>query len=319
MDQLQRDKNPDIANQVIEQLMALRTSRKKAVHTIDEVMTSVLERMDRAHKSGEFVGVKSGITDVDHVLGGFHNSDLVVIAARPAVGKTAMALNFANSAANNKWVAVYSCEQGHEQIGSRLVSIEGAINSLQVRNVDFKDHEWAFLTNAVELVRKKKIIIVDRSYPKIAEIISTARQLKYEHDIKAIYVDYLQIIESSRTDIPKHEQTGQVVRALKALALELDIPVVVLAQVRREVDSRTDKRPMQGDISDSSEIEKTADVIMTLYRDEAYDPKSNQKGVAEIVVCKNRHGPTGVVHCAFIGKFMQFKDLAHTSYLNSEQ
>lgn len=314
VEQLHRHKDPTIADSVIEKLMALKTTRKKTIHKISEVCTSVLERMEKVQDNGGFLGVKSGIADLDQTLGGFHRSDLVVVAARPAVGKTALALNFANSAATGDTVLFFSGEQGHEQIGSRMFSIEGGINSVQMRNVDFKDHEWAFVTNAVHLLSKKKIIICDESYPSITSLISTARAMKFENDIQAIYVDYLQIIESSNSDLAKYEQVGQVVRSLKALAIELNVPVIVLAQVKREVDSRVDKRPMQGDISDSSEIEKTADVIMTLYRDEAYNPQTDKKGIAEITICKNRHGPCGVVEAAFIGKFMQFKDLERHHY-----
>lgn len=309
---LNHDRDPAIADKVIEELMTMNTTRKNTVHMIDDVVTSVIDRLTEVHDAGGFLGVKSGLTELDETLGGFHPTDLVIVAARPAVGKTALALNFANSAATKDSVLFFSGEQGHEQIGSRMFSIEGNVNSAQMRNVDFKEHEWAFVTNAVDLLRKKKIIICDEAYPKITSIIRTARAMKYEHDIKAIYVDYLQIVESTRTDLAKFEQVGQVARALKALAIELNIPVIVLAQVKRAVDDRNDKRPLQGDISDSSEIEKTADVIMTLYRDDAYPTQENEKkreGIAEILICKNRHGPTGVIDAAFRGEFMQFKDL----------
>lgn len=318
---IEQEKNPAVADKVIEELMSINTSRRKTVHMIDDVVSSVLDRLEKVNDSDEFLGVKTGLTDLDKIIGGFHPTDLVVLAARPAVGKTALALNFANSAASSKPVLFFSCEQGHDQIGQRMFSVEGGVDSSKMRNVDFEDHEWAQVTNAVHLLRKKKIIVADESYPSITYIIRTARQLKYEHDIQAIYVDYLQIIESTLSDREaKYQHVGQVARALKRLALELEVPVIVLAQVTRAVDSRNDKRPLQGDISDSSEIEKTADVIMTLYRSDAYpddaEKEESKPGTAEILICKNRHGPTGLVDCAFIGKFMQFKDLDYrqTSY-----
>jgi len=313
---LEYEKSPAVADKVIEDLMSINTSRKKTVHMIDEVVTSVLDRLERVNNSNEFLGVKTGLADLDKIIGGFHPTDLVVLAARPAVGKTALALNFANSAASDKPVLFFSCEQGHDQIGQRMFSVEGSVDSAKMRNVNFEEHEWAQVANAVHLLRKKKIIIADESYPSITYIIRTARQLKYEHDIQAIYVDYLQIVESTLSEREaKYQQVGQVARALKRLALELEIPVIVLAQVKRDVDARNDKRPLQGDISDSSEIEKTADVIMTLYRSDAYpddaEKEESKSGTAEILICKNRHGPTGLVDCTFIGKFMQFKDLDH--------
>lgn len=310
LQRLETEKSPAIADHVIEQLMQIGGNRKKTMHTMDEVITSVIDRLDQVNNSDDFLGVKSGLTELDSVLGGFHPTDLIILAARPAVGKTALALNFANSAASDKPVLFFSCEQGHQQIGSRMFSIEGGVNSAQMRNVDFEEHQWAQVTNAVHLLRKKKILICDESYPTITSIIRNARAAKYDHDIQAVYIDYLQIIESTLNSYSKkHEHVGSVVRALKALALELEVPVIVLAQVSRDVDKRVDKRPLQGDISDSSEIEKTADVIMTLYRSDAYPDDDGKVGTAEILVCKNRHGPNGLIDTAFIGQFMQFKDL----------
>lgn len=306
---LENEKDPKVADRAIESLMAIGNKRRKNLYSMDEMIDSVLDHFETVNNSDEAPGIKTGLADLDEIMGGFHKTDFVIIAARPAVGKTALGLNFANAAAVKKPVLFFSGEQGHQQIGMRLFSVEGSVNSGRMRNVDFDEHEWAQVANAAQLLKGKKIYLCDEAYPSITDVVRISRQAKYEHDIQAIFVDYLQIIQSNLRYGDKKDHIGSVAIRLKALAKELDVPVIALAQVKRAVDDRTDKRPLQGDISDSSEAEKTADVIMTLYRSDVYPEDEGKPGTAEIFICKNRHGGTGIIETAFIGKFMQFKDL----------
>lgn len=313
--ELTERKNFDAIDTAISSLMQIEKSQRKYSHTLDECVLAALEMVEEAFEKDGMVGVPTGLKDLDENLGGFHDTDLIVIGARPAMGKTALLLNFANSA--GKPVGICSGEQGGAQVGLRFISIVGDMDSQKLRTAKLSDGDWAHLTATVSALKGRSIYVNDEPSPSIATIKRQAREWKYRYNIAALYVDYIQKIKGSDTSKSKTEQVTEVVEDLKSLAKELDIPVVALAQVKREVESRGG-RPGMGDMSDASAIEKEADVIMTLYRDEVYNPDSPDKGKAEIDVCKNRHGPIGIVPATFIGKFMQFKDLAPNHYREDE-
>lgn len=296
----------------IQQLMSLNTVGRNFDHDMNSVMAAGLRMIDEAMDSQGLIGVDTGLPDLNECLGGFHKTDLIVVGARPAMGKTAFMLNLALAA--NKSVGIISAEQGHEQMGLRLISIEGKLDSQKIRTGGFYDEEWDTLTKAVNRLRIKSIRVNDEPGISISKIIRQARDWKFKYGIEALYVDYLQKIRATDKRMKKHEQVGEVAGLLKNLARELEIPVIALAQVNRDCEKRPNKRPLNSDLADASEIEKEADEILFLYRDEVYNPDTMDKGIAEIDISKNRHGPTGMVRCCFIGKFMRFEQLAPKSY-----
>lgn len=296
----------------IQELMNLNTVGKNYDHGMKEVMFAAAKMVADAVEMDGIKGVSTGLGDLDDTLGGFHKTDLVVIGARPAMGKTAFMLNLAIAA--NQPVGIISAEQDHRQIGLRMVSVDGKVDSQKLRTGGFYDEEWSEFSMAVRRLTDKPIRVNDEPAISISKVIRQARDWKYKYDIQALYVDYLQKIEHSDKSQPRHIQVGEIARSLKNLARELEIPVIALAQVNRQCEQRPDKRPHNSDLADASEIEKEADEIMFLYRDEVYNQDTAYKGIAEILVSKNRHGPTGTVRCIFIGKFMRFEQIATQSY-----
>ena len=303
---------PDAIDKAIQELMQLNISKKNYEHSMKETLNQAVDYIGEIHDMEGRPGIATGLTEVDHCLSGLRNGDFNVIGARPAMGKTAMLLNMLYGA--NEKVGMISAEQGSDQIGLRLISISGRIDSRRIRCAGFDDHDWEALNAAVSVLKDRQIWFYDKPAPTITDIQRQARQWKHNYDIKALYVDYIQRIKGSNPKLTTIEQVKQVSEGLKELARELNIPVVALAQVNRNVESRPDKRPGMSDLSDSSAIEKEADCVMTLYRDEVYNPESEFKGIAEICVCKNRHGPTGRIHVKWESRFMIFSDLETKYY-----
>lgn len=303
-------KDDGLVDATIGELMALQKSEARHEFTLKQAMTQAYKAAQEAkERGGAVVGIPSGIDRIDHLLGGWHNSDLIICGARPAMGKTAMLLNFA--IASGVPCGIISAEQPAQQVGARVMSIESGVDALKLRNGNIEADELGQLANAVARLVEKPCMVYDRSAPTIANVTRVARKWRHTHGIEILFVDYVQRIDGTDRREKRHERVGEVVRGLKDIARDLDIPVVALCQVGRHVDKQADKRPQMGDMSDSSEIEKEADQILTLYRDEAYDENSPDKGIAEISVEKNRHGPTGLVRCAWIAPSMRFRNLAH--------
>lgn len=300
----------DHVNTAICELMALNDTDKKYNFTIAEALKNGLDHLEEAHNKEGLVGITTGIKRIDDATGGFQNTDLNVIAARPAQGKTALALNMMLNA--NCAAGLISAEQGNVQAALRLIAIHGSLDSKKLRTADLDSAEWNKLSGTVVSLQDREIYINDKPRITIGELTRQAREWKHQHDIKILFVDYLQKIQGSNSAFARTEQVTEVTQQLKALARELNIPVVALAQVKR-IDERQDKRPKAGDMADASEIEKEADVIMTLYRDEVYNENSDQQGIAEIDLVKNRHGHTGVVRCNFVGPYFQFKDFQRSA------
>lgn len=292
----------------IRDLMALSASRRKASYNVKEMLKVAHSDLESVWRNkGKLPGVPTGLTRLDTILGGLHRQDLTVVGARPAVGKTAFLLNICTKAAVP--VGIISAEQGVSQIGQRLLSIVGGVSAERGRRGNLDDQDWARLSAAAHALVETPIYVFDKPAPTIADVVRQCRAWVHVDGVKALYVDYLQRIKAEG-DRPKHERVGDVAQALKEIARDLNVPVVALAQVSRAVESREDKRPRMGDLADSSEIEKEADQILTLYRDEVYHPESEHRGTAEIIIEKNRHGPTGFVRCAWLGESLRFVDLA---------
>lgn len=290
----------------IQELMKIDSNKQSFDKTINECLEAGLKIVQDAHNSGGLVGIPTGLKSLDEAIGGYHNSDLYVFGARPAMGKTAFL--FCSALANNNCTGIISAEQGHAQAGLRFISISGSVHSQNMRSATLSESEWSRVSAGTIKAQQKNILVNDEPGISITNLIKQARLWKFNNKLEILFVDYIQKIKGTNPNAKKYEQVTEVVSALKQLARELDIPVVALAQVKRDVDARADKRPLLGDMSDASEIEKEADAIFTLYRDEVYNDSSDAKGIAEIDVVKNRHGPTGTIRCLFEGKYFQFKD-----------
>ena len=312
-DSIEQDREGDHVASAIRDLMALDDTDRRYDFTLKEALYNGLKHVEEAKDREGLVGISTGIARIDARTGGFQNTDLNIIAARPALGKTALALNMMLNA--NCAAGLISAEQGNVQAALRMIAIHGSLPSNKIRTADLTSDEWGKFSGTVLSLQDREIYINDKPRINISDLIRQAREWKHNHDIKILFVDYLQKVQGSNLNFQRTEQVTEVTQSLKALARELNIPVVALAQVKR-IDDRPDKRPKIGDMADASEIEKEADVIMTLYRDEVYDEHTQQKGVAEIDVVKNRHGETGVVRCNFVGQYFQFNDFQNaTTYM----
>jgi replicative DNA helicase len=297
---------------VIRSLMELtKGTRDHSCHLLD-AMQDAMDLMD-----DDTSHVSTGLKDLDSCTGGLHDEDLIVIGARPAMGKTAIMLNLALS--STVPVGVISGEQGRGQIGMRAMAIDGEVSLHRMRTHTLQDSDWARISTAMTLAKQKQIWINDKPAPNIDDVVRQARVWKHERDIGVLMIDYLQKLRGGG-GADMRLQIGDVVSRLKDLARELKIPVVVLAQVKREVESRPlgadgmGRMPFAADMGESGIIEQEADHIYTLYRPEVYSDLPQIKGVAYVNICKNRHGPIGHKKIAWRGEYLQFGDLAATEY-----
>ena len=278
---------------------------------LDEVLSEYMEQV-QALKEGEFsrYAIQTGYADLDKLLGGFQRTDLIILAARTSVGKTSLALNLAVNAAvkHNVTVAIFSLEMSSEQLASRLLSMESGVDSARIRSPHLSDQESRKLDAAVNHLAKAPIWVDDTPAIPIMELRSKARRLAAEHGVDLIVVDYLQLVASDGSE-SRVQELGQVSRALKALARELRVPILALSQLSRAVEQRTPHIPQLSDLRESGAIEQDADVVLFIYRDEKYNPDSDKKGIADIIVAKHRNGPTGKVQLLFLERTTKFLDL----------
>ncbi|MEP6940736.1 MAG: replicative DNA helicase, partial [Rudaea sp.] len=239
-----------------------------------------------------------------------------ILAARPSMGKTALAVNMAEHAAikSKKAVAIFSMEMSASQLAFRLISSLGRINQQHLRTGDIQEEEWPRVTSAITLLSDAKIFIDDTPSLSPAELRARARRLKREHDLGLIVIDYLQLMQVPGNKENRATEISEISRGLKALAKELNVPVIALSQLNRSLEQRTDKRPMMADLRESGAIEQDADVILFIYRDEYYNPESPDKGQAEIIIGKQRNGPTGSLKLTFLGQYTKFENFAADSY-----
>lgn len=293
----------ELLDRGITELMALQKVEARSEYTLRQAMTLAFAEAERARElGGRIPGIASGLVDLDRILGGWHDSDLIVIGARPAQGKTAVLLNFATACALPS--GIVSAEQPAQQIGARVMSIKSLVPAERMRNGRFEPQDLRKLENAVGELCERTCMIYDRSSPTIADVSRMARKWKQQNGIRVLFVDYVQRIEASQTrqSANKAEKVGEVVRGLKNLARDLEIPVIALAQVGRQADGR---QPGMGDLSDSSEIEKEADQILTLFRPGTADDNADDSE-AIISVEKNRHGPCGEIKTVWVPETMRF-------------
>jgi len=303
----------EVVDETVRALMTLSKAEAKHDFTMTEAARMAwLDAQDAHEHRGTIRGVATGFARMDKRLGGFHKSDLVILGARPSMGKTALMVNLAlNAAAAGHSVGMISGEQSAMQIGQRSIAATSYVPAERMRNGEFQEEDWPKLTTAMHRLIERKVRIYDRSAPTLDELCRTARRWKQEHGISVLFVDYLQRITVPRAE-NRIAEVSEVARGLKTLARDMEIPVVALAQVKAEVDNRAgDKRPGLGDVANSDEATREADLIGFLYRDEVYNDDSADRGVAELNFEKNRHGPTGRFKLRFDGETMLFGDLSH--------
>lgn len=282
---------------------------------IKDVVLNALDRIEKASKNkGVVTGVPTGFIDLDYKLSGLQPADLVLVAARPSMGKTAFVLNIAQYAAfkKEKGVAVFSLEMSKEQLVNRLFSLESQVDAQALRTGNLKDSDWEKLIEGAGIIGKSNLIIDDTPGISVSELRSKCRKYKLEHDIQLIIIDYLQLMSGSvggRSE-SRQQEISDISRSLKALARELNVPVVALSQLSRAVESRPDKRPMLSDLRESGAIEQDADVVMFIYRDEYYNKDSEYKKQAEIIIAKQRNGPVGTVNLAWLAEYTKFANLS---------
>ena len=282
---------------------------------IRQVVMNALEKVEKASKSkGTVTGIPTGFIDLDYKLSGLQPSDLVLVAARPSMGKTAFVLNIAQYVAfkKDKCTAIFSLEMSKEQLVNRLFSLESQVDAQALRTGNMKDSDWEKLIEAAGIIGQSNLIIDDTPSISISELRSKCRKYKMEHGLDLIIIDYLQLMSGSvggRSE-SRQQEISDISRSLKALARELNVPVIALSQLSRAVEQRPDKRPMLSDLRESGAIEQDADVVMFIYRDEYYNKDSEYKKQAEIIIAKQRHGPVGTVHLAWLGEYTKFANLS---------
>ncbi|MCI9168418.1 MAG: replicative DNA helicase [Dorea sp.] len=282
---------------------------------IKQVVLNALERIEKAAKSkGVVTGIPTGFIDLDYKLSGMQPSDLILVAARPSMGKTAFVLNIAQHVAFKKerGVAVFSLEMSKEQLVNRLFALESQVDSQALRTGNLKDSDWEKLIEGAGIIGRSNLIIDDTPGISVSELRSKCRKYKLEHDTQLIIIDYLQLMSGSaggRSE-SRQQEISEISRSLKALARELNVPVIALSQLSRAVEARPDKRPMLSDLRESGAIEQDADVVMFIYRDEYYNKDSEKKKQAEIIIAKQRNGPIGTVDLAWLADYTKFANLS---------
>lgn len=281
---------------------------------VRQIVMNAMDKIETAAKNkGSVTGIPTGFIDLDYRTAGMQPSDLILVAARPSMGKTAFELNLAHYMAfkKNLTVALFSLEMSKEQLVNRMFSVESNVDAQKLRTGQLNDEEWERLIESAGVIGKSKLIIDDTPGISIAELRSKCRKYKLEHDLSIIMIDYLQLMSGSGRTESRQQEISDISRSLKALARELSVPVVALSQLSRAVEQRPDHRPMLSDLRESGAIEQDADVVMFLYRDDYYNHDSPDKGISEVIIAKQRNGPIGTVKLAWLPQYTKFANLEH--------
>ncbi|UYM80914.1 replicative DNA helicase [Heyndrickxia coagulans] len=280
---------------------------------IKDVLVSTYDNIEMLHnRKGDVTGIPTGFYELDRMTAGFQRNDLIIVAARPSVGKTAFALNIAQNVGTKTGenVAIFSLEMGAEQLVMRMLCAEGNIDAQRLRTGALTDEDWRKLTMAMGSLSNSGIYIDDTPGVRVTEIRSKCRRLKQEHGLGMVVIDYLQLIQgSAHSRENRQQEVSEISRSLKALARELEVPVIALSQLSRSVQQRQDKRPMMSDIRESGSIEQDADIVAFLYREDYYEQDTENKNIIEIIIAKQRNGPVGTVQLAFVKEYNKFVNL----------
>lgn len=279
---------------------------------IRQVVMNAMDRIESASKNkGSVTGIPTGFTDLDYRTAGMQPSDLVLIAARPSMGKTAFVLNIAQHVAfkKNLPVVIFSLEMSKEQLVNRMFSLESSVDAQKLRTGQLNDQDWERLIESAGVIGKSQLMIDDTPGISVSELRSKCRKLKLEHGLSMIIIDYLQLMSGSGRTDSRQQEISDISRALKAIAREMNVPVLALSQLSRAVEQRPDHRPMLSDLRESGAIEQDADVVMFIYRDDYYNHDTDRKGVSEIIIAKQRNGPIGTVELAWLPEYTKFANL----------
>lgn len=280
---------------------------------IKDILVKTYDNIEMLNsRVGETTGIPTGFAELDRMTAGFQRNDLIIVGARPSMGKTAFALNIAQNVATktDETVAIFSLEMGAEQLVMRMLCSEGNIDAHRLRTGNLTEEDWGKLTMAMGSLSNAQIFIDDTPGIRIQEIRAKCRRLKQEHGLGMVIIDYLQLIMgSSRYSDNRQQEVSEISRSLKQLARELEVPVIALSQLSRSVEQRQDKRPIMSDIRESGSIEQDADIVAFLYRDDYYNKDSENKNIIEIIIAKQRNGPTGTISLAFIKEYNKFVNL----------
>ncbi|WP_043964443.1 replicative DNA helicase [Anoxybacillus thermarum] len=308
------DEVEDVLNEAERKILEVSQRKNTSgFQSIKDVLVQAYDNIEMLHnRKGEITGIPTGFIELDRMTAGFQRSDFIIVAARPSVGKTAFALNIAQNVATrtSENVAIFSLEMGAQQLVMRMLCAEGNINAQNLRTGKLTPEDWGKLTMAMGSLSNAGIFIDDTPNIRVSEIRAKCRRLKQEHGLGMVLIDYLQLIQGSgRNRENRQQEVSEISRSLKALARELDVPVIALSQLSRSVEQRQDKRPMMSDLRESGSIEQDADIVAFLYRDDYYDKESENKNIIEIIIAKQRNGPVGTVQLAFVKEYNKFVNL----------
>jgi replicative DNA helicase len=284
---------------------------------LKQILPATIDRLDLlSHSDGDITGISTGFAEMDKLTAGLQRGDLVIVAGRPSMGKTTLAINIAENAAIAHKVptAVFSMEMSAEQLSFRMIGSIGRVNQQKLRTGRLTDEDWTRIDSAVSMMSDVPIYIDDSAGLSPTEVRARARRLKREHGLGMIVIDYLQLMQTTGHKENRATEISEISRSLKALAKELDVPVVALSQLNRSVEQRNDKKPVMSDLRESGAIEQDADLIVFIYREEVYQPDTARKGIADIIIGKQRNGPVGEFHLTFLGEFTRFENLMAEDY-----
>ena len=310
------DEVEDIMDNAEKRILAVSSGkRSKDFVPLQEILLDTLEQIDaRYNNKGSITGLPTGFTELDHLTAGLQKSDLILVAARPSMGKTAFTLNIAAHVVlrAREPVAFFSLEMSKEQLVQRLLCSEGRIDSQRLRVGELEEKEWGDLIDTANRLSAAPLYIDDTPGITVMELRSKARRLKAEHGLSLIVIDYLQLMQgrASKNGDNRQQEISEISRSLKALARELNVPVIALSQLSRSVESRQVKRPMLSDLRESGSLEQDADIVMFLYREDYYDPETANKNITEVIIAKHRNGPVDTVDLTFLKQFTKFGNLS---------
>ena len=310
----------DDAERSVFQIAERGKRRGSGFVALRKILPGTIDRLDvLSHSDGDISGLSTGFNSLDDMTAGLQRGELVIIAGRPSMGKTTLAMNIAENAAigSGKAVAIFSMEMSAEQLSFRMIGSIGRVDQSNLRRGNFNDEDWNRINSAVAIMSEAPIYIDDTPSLSPTEVRARSRRLAREHGgLGLIVLDYLQLMQVQGNKENRATEISEISRSLKALAKELDCPVIALSQLNRSVESRTDKRPVMSDLRESGAIEQDADVICFIYREEVYDKDTTRKGIADIIIAKQRNGPVGEVHLTFLGQYTKFENLVAESYVD---
>ncbi|MEQ8206833.1 MAG: replicative DNA helicase [Woeseia sp.] len=309
----------DEAERMVYQIAEKGARGKAGFQALKDILPATVDRIDLLHQSdGDVTGISTGYHEFDKMTAGLQKGDLVIIAGRPSMGKTTFAVNIAENAAIGGKVptAIFSMEMPSEQLAFRMISSLGRVDQSHLRTGNFPDEDWSRINTAVQLMSDAPIYIDDTPALTPTEIRARARRLKREHGLGLIVIDYLQLMQVAGVAENRATEISEISRSLKALAKELELPVIALSQLNRSVEQRTDKRPVMSDLRESGAIEQDADLIIFIYREEVYNQDTPRKGIADICIAKQRNGPIGDFPLTFVGRFTKFENWVPEHYMD---